>query len=93
MPAFTREQFMQAAFQFVVKPLRQAPPLTKIKSVGSTASDKETQKAIQLAEKQEILTRDQESRYLSYLNDPGAIVAWKDVIEVVYTLPTDLTSK
>ena len=35
---------------------------------------------------------EQESRYLGYLSDPGAIVDWNDVIELVYTPPTSLTS-
>jgi len=38
------------------------------------------------------LAREQEGRYLTYLNDPGAVVEWKDVIEVVYTPPTAQTS-
>lgn len=37
---------MQAAFQFVVKPLRQALPLTKVKSVESNFSEKEQQREL-----------------------------------------------
>ena len=29
---------------------------------------------------------------MGYLNNPSAVVDWRDVIEVLYTLPTALTS-
>ena len=35
---------------------------------------------------------EQETRYLGYLSDPVAIVEWNDVIELVHTPPSALTS-
>ena len=37
-PAFTKEQYMQAAFKFVLRPLKPAPKLAKAKSTTSEAS-------------------------------------------------------
>ncbi len=78
---------MQAAFKFVLKPLRkQSLALTKANSTTSASS------GIAGDERRMAAIAEQESRYLGYLSDPGAIVDWNDVIELVYTPPTSLTS-
>ena len=38
------------------------------------------------------MAHEHETRYARYLSDPSAIVEWKDVIEVVYTQPKELSS-
>ena len=78
---------MQAAFKFIVKPLRKQTQL--LKKAKSAMSEKEVLKE----EKRVTIAQEQESRYGGYLNNPGAIVDWKDVIEVVYTMPTALTGQ
>ena len=75
---------MQAAFKFIVKPLRQANIARK--------SSNSSEQALREEEKRLALANEHETRYARYLMDPSAIVEWKDVIEVVYTQPKELSS-
>ena len=59
-----------------------------MQQASSTGSERE----IRIAERRIQSAQEQESRYVQYLNDPGAIVEWRDIIEVIYTQPTALTT-
>lgn len=70
---------MQAAFKFILRPLKKV--ISNLSKVSSTGSEKD----IRAAERKLVSAREQEDRYVQYLNNPGAIVEWRDIIEVVYT--------